>query len=303
MKVLVAGATGQLARALVDVARRPPIEILALGRPELDLETRQGEERIAAFAPEVIINAAAYTAVDAAEKEQDRAFAINRDGAAWLAGIAAQRRIPFIHVSTDYVFDGAKTSAYAEDDATAPLGVYGRSKLEGEQAVLRVHPRAIVCRTAWVYSPYGSNFVKTMLRLARERDELRVVDDQIGNPTSALDIAAALLAIAGQVCATRQRETGGIYHMTAAGDVTWCGFAREIMRLAGGEGGHRSVLVAPIATADYPTPARRPANSRLDCSKLQRAFGLHLPRWQESLAVTMKRLLDETAGTPTGINR
>lgn len=299
MKVLVAGATGQLAQALVAVALRPHVDLLALGRPELDLETRTGAERIADFAPDVIINAAAYTAVDAAEKEPARAFAINRDGAAWLAGIAAARGVPFVHVSTDYVFDGAKTSAYVEDDVTGPLGVYGRSKLEGEQAVLRAHPGAIVCRTAWVYSPYGNNFVKTMLRLARERDELRVVDDQIGNPTSAHDLAAKLLVVG--LSAQAKPDLAGIYHVAAQGETSWCGFAREIMRLAG-ERGHRSVPVVPITTADYPTPAKRPANSRLDCTKFVKAFG-GLPPWQHGLVVTINTLLHEKVDNAPGAGR
>lgn len=301
MKVLVAGATGQLARALVAVALRPHVDLLALGRPELDLETCSGAERIADFAPDVIINAAAYTAVDAAEKEAARAFAINRDGAAWLAGIAAARGVPFIHVSTDYVFDGAKTSAYVEDDVTEPLGVYGRSKLAGEQAVLRAHPEAIVCRTAWVYSAYGNNFVKTMLRLARERDELRVVDDQIGNPTSAHDLAAKLLGVGLSARAGSASGLAGIYHVTAQGETSWCGFAREIMRLAG-ERGHRSVPVVPITTADYPTPAKRPANSRLDCTKFVKAFG-GLPPWQHGLSVTINTLLHENANNGPGAGR
>jgi dTDP-4-dehydrorhamnose reductase len=299
MKVLVAGATGQLARALVAVALRPHVDLLALGRPELDLETRQGEARIADFAPDVIINAAAYTAVDAAEKEPERAFAINRDGAVWLAGIAARACIPFVHVSTDYVFDGAKSSAYVETDATGPLGVYGRSKLEGEQAVLHAHPGAIVCRTAWVYSPYGNNFVKTMLRLARERDVLRVVDDQIGNPTSAHDLAAKLLAIGLSGKATP--APAGIYHVAGQGETSWCGFAREIMRLAA-ESGHRSVPVQPITSADYPTAAKRPANSRLDCTKFERVFG-GLPPWQHSLAVTVKTLLHANTDKAPGTSR
>lgn len=299
MKVFVAGNAGQLARALIDLTLASRIELMALGRPELDLETKAGVERIEAFAPDVIINAAAYTAVDAAERDAAQAFAVNREGAAWLAGIAAERGVPFVHVSTDYVFDGAKTSAYVEDDETGPLGVYGRSKLEGEQAVLRAYPRAIVCRTAWVYSPYGNNFVKTMLRLARERDELRVVDDQVGNPTSAHDIAAALLVVAEKVYVDPAPSFNGVFHLTAQGETTWCGFAREIMRIAGALR-HRSVPVAPITTEDYPTPAKRPANSRLDCAKLQRAFGVRLPHWQESLSMTVSRLVAEANGKRAG---
>lgn len=289
MKVFVAGSSGQLARALVDRGAMANLTILNAGRPQLDLEGRQGADGIAAFAPDVIINAAAYTAVDAAEQNAAAAFAINRDGAAWLAGIAAKREIPFLHVSTDYVFDGKKRDAYTEDDPVAPQSAYGRSKQAGEDAVLAAHASALVLRTAWVFSPYGQNFVRTMLRLAGERDGLRVVNDQVGNPTSAHDMADALLTVARRA-ALDKNHPRGIYHMAASGDVTWFGFAQEIMRLAA-EHGHRAVPVAPITTADYPTPAKRPANSRLDCSKLARDFGLRLPCWKDSLAATMRTLL------------
>ena len=294
MKIFVAGSTGQLARALADRAATPDVEILNAGRPLFDLERREGADRIAAFAPDAIINAAAYTAVDAAEQDSARAFAINRDGAAWLAGVAAQREIPFLHVSTDYVFDGTKSDAYTEDDAVGPQSAYGRTKRAGEEAVLATYPSALVLRTAWVYSPYGQNFVKTMLRLAGERDALRVVNDQVGNPTSAHDIADASLAIARRVMQDGNHPRG-IYHVTATGDVTWFGFAQDIMRLAA-EHGQRAVPVAPITTADYPTPAKRPANSRLDCSKLARDFGLRLPYWKDSLAATMQALLADGQG-------
>lgn len=288
MRVFVAGSAGQVARALIDRAPKG-VQLLALGRPELDLERREGAHRIAEFAPDAIINAAAYTAVDAAESDSGRAFAINRDGAAWLAGLAAQRKIPFLHVSTDYVFDGARDGAYTEDDAPNPQTAYGRTKRAGEEAVLTTHPAALIFRTAWVYSPYGQNFVKTMLRLAAERESLRVVNDQVGNPTSAHDIAAALLDIAGRLV-RRDDHPRGIYHLAASGETTWFGFAEAIMRLAADLGG-RAIPVAPIATADYPTPAKRPANSRLDCSKLDRDFGLRMPDWRDSLAVAMQALL------------
>lgn len=301
MKIFVAGSAGQIARALADHAAASDVEILNLGRPQLDLERREGGEHIVAFAPDAIINAAAYTAVDAAEHDSARAFAVNRDGAAWLAGIAAQRKIPFLHVSTDYVFDGTKSCAYTEDDAVNPQSAYGRTKWAGEDAVLTTCPSALVLRTAWIFSPYGQNFVKTMLRLARERDALRVVNDQIGNPTSAHDVADALLAIA-----RRAKQGGdhphGIYHVTASGAVTWYGFAREIMRLAA-EHGQRAVPVEPITTADYPTPAKRPANSQLDCGKLARDFGLRLPCWKESLAATLQVLLAEPQAEPSRIRR
>lgn len=289
MKVLVAGSTGQLARALVDRAPAAGVEILALGRPDLDLESRRGAERIAAFAPDAIVNAAAYTAVDAAESDSARAFAVNRDGAAWLAGIAAQRKIPFLHVSTDFVFDGAKSSAYVEDDPPNPLNAYGRTKRAGEEAVLATCPQALIVRTAWVYSPYGQNFVKTMLRLAAEREVLRVVNDQAGNPTSAHDLANALLSMVLRLV-SNDDHPGGIYHMAGSGETTWFGFAEEIVRVAG-ELGHRVVPVMPITTSEFPTPATRPANSRLDCGKLRRDFGLQLPRWQDSTAAAVKALL------------
>lgn len=288
MRVFVAGSAGQVARALIDRAPKG-VQLLALGRPEFDIESREGAHRIAEFAPDAIINAAAYTAVDAAESDSGRAFAINRDGAAWLAGIAAQRKIPFLHVSTDYVFDGARDGAYTEDDAPNPQTAYGRTKRAGEEAVLTTHPAALIFRTAWVYSPYGQNFVKTMLRLAAERESLRVVNDQVGNPTSAHDIAAALLDIAARLVG-RDDHPRGIYHLAASGETTWYGFAEAIMRLAADLGG-RAIPVAPIATADYPTPAKRPANSRLDCSKLDRDFGLRMPDWRDSLAVAMQALL------------
>jgi dTDP-4-dehydrorhamnose reductase len=299
MKIFVAGSAGQLARALADRAAASDVEIVNLGRPGLDLERREGAEHIAAFAPDAIINAAAYTAVDAAEHDTARAFAVNRDGAAWLAGIAAHQQIPFLHVSTDYVFDGGKSGAYTEDDAVNPQTAYGRSKRAGEEAVLATCPQALILRTAWVFSPYGQNFVKTMLRLAGERDALRVVNDQIGNPTSAHDIADALLAIAGRAV-QHSGHPRGIYHVTASGAVSWCGFAQEIMRLAA-ERGQRAVPVEPITTADYPTPAKRPANSQLDCSKLASDFGLRLPCWKDSLAVTLQALLADLQARPSRI--
>lgn len=289
MKVFVAGSAGQVACALAGGAPASGMEILALGRPQLDLEHRAGAERIDAFGPDAIINAAAYTAVDAAETDVTRAFAVNRDGAAWLAGIAARRQIPFVHVSTDYVFGGDKPAAYTEDDPAGPQTAYGRSKRAGEEAVLATYPAALVVRTAWVYSAYGNNFVRTMLRLAAERDVLRVVNDQHGNPTSADDLAMALLEIARQA-ARQANQPRGIYHAVGAGDTTWFVFAQEIMRFAA-QLGARAVPVEPIASADYPTPAQRPRNARLACGKLKRDFNLQLPAWRDSLARTMNALL------------
>lgn len=279
--ILVAGNTGQLARAMAALAADARLPVVTIGRPELDLTDAGSIDRIvAARAPRAIVNAAAYTAVDRAESEAAAALAINRDGAAKLAGAAARLGVPFIHVSTDYVFDGTKAAAYREDDRASPLNVYGRSKREGEIAVLQAAPDAVVLRTSWVYSPYGQNFVKTMLRLAATRDHVRVVDDQRGAPTSAADIAGAIVKIVGQV--ERNGPFGGIYHLTAAGETTWYGFAAAIFASWARRGGKVPALTA-IKTKDYPTPAARPANSLLDCSKAALAFGVRLRPWQQAL--------------------
>ena len=285
--ILVAGKNGQLARCLADVGAQRAVPIFSAGRPEFDLEDPNSIERVlTAVLPAAIINAAAYTAVDKAESEPQRAFAVNRDGAGQLAATARRFRIPFIHVSTDYVFDGRKSAPYCEDDAPSPLGMYGRSKLEGETAVMNRNPNALVFRSSWVYSPYGTNFVKTMLRLADTHDLVRVVDDQVGAPTAASDLASAILDAVAQVVEKKIRIEPGIYHVTAAGETTWFGFANAIF--AGWrERGHRVPKLEAITTADYPTPVRRPANSRLDCAKFQHTFGICLPLWSTSLGACL----------------
>jgi dTDP-4-dehydrorhamnose reductase len=242
------------------------------------------------FHPDVIINSAAYTAVDKAESEQEAAFALNRTGAGLLAEEAAKRGAAIIHISTDYVFDGRKSVPYVETDAVAPQNIYGQSKLQGEQAVRQMNPEHVIARTAWVYSATGSNFVKTMLRLAGERDSLRVVDDQIGNPTYAPHLAQALLEIARKVRHAPRDDQWGTYHLAGLGDVSWCGFAREVFRVSAELGGP-SASVTPISTADYPTPAARPKNSRLDCSKAKQMFGVALPDWREGVRECVTRLL------------
>jgi dTDP-4-dehydrorhamnose reductase len=292
--ILVAGKTGQLARCLAQEARRRGSALVALGRPELDLSQPElVAPMVAAGAPRAIVNAAAYTAVDKAESEPALAMAVNRDSAGALAAAAAQLGVPFIHVSTDYVFDGRKDAPYREEDAPCPLGAYGRSKLEGEAAVRAACPAAVILRTSWVYSPFGQNFLTTMLRLAATREKVQVVDDQHGAPTAAPDLAAAILDLSERLTARRMDDTGGIYHLAGAGETTWYGFAATIF--AGwARRGHRVPVLAPITTAQYPTLARRPANSRLDCSKIARVFGLRLPPWQNSL----ERCLDELASAP-----
>ena len=289
--ILVAGKTGQLARCLVEDARSRGTPLVALGRPDLDLARPEALARaVAAHAPRAIVNAAAYTAVDKAEAEPALAMAVNRDGAGALAAAAARLGVPFIHVSTDYVFDGRKDAPYVEEDVPSPLGTYGRSKLEGEAAVAGAYPAGVILRTSWVYSPFGQNFVTTMLRLAATREKIGVVDDQHGAPTAASDLADAILDLIDRLAAARDRDTGGIYHLAAEGETTWYGFAGAIF--AGWtRRGRRVPALEAITTAQYPTAARRPANSRLDCSKIARVFGLRLPPWRSSL----ERCLDELA--------
>ena len=285
--ILIAGRTGQVARALLDLAVEYNVPLVAVGRPQLDLADPASIERVAtSIAPRAIVNAAAYTAVDRAEAEPALAFAVNRDGAAQLAAAAARLRIPFVHMSTDYVFDGQKVSPYLEDDPLAPLSVYGQSKLAGEQAVREIYPGSLVLRTSWVYSSCGHNFVRTMLHLAATRDVVRVIDDQHGAPTAASDLARAILNILTSPAA---REAAGLYHVTAAGETTWHGFAAAIF--AGwARRGHRVPALAATTTAEYPLPARRPMNSRLDCSKIERTLGVRLPRWEASLEACLDQI-------------
>ena len=289
MRLVVTGRNGQVAAALLEAAAgSPAIEVVALGRPDLDLEQPETVGRaIAAAKPAIIVNSAAYTAVDKAEAEAERAFAVNRDGAAAAARAAQELGVPFIQLSTDYVYPGDKPEPYEEDDATGPLGVYGASKLAGEIAVMAQHPRALILRTSWVYSPYGANFVKTMLRVGRDREVVRVVDDQQGNPTSAIDIAAAILRIAPGLSAS---SPGGTYHLCGTGSTTWCGLARRIFRTSAGLGGP-SPRVEAISTADYPTPARRPANSRMNMDLFHARFGFQPRPWQDAVDETVRRLV------------
>jgi dTDP-4-dehydrorhamnose reductase len=291
-RYLVTGVKGQLVQSLVERAiGQTAIEIVTLGRPELDLARPEKiGGAVAAAGPDLIISAAAYTAVDRAESDEAAAFAVNADGPAALAEAAAQLHIPIIQISTDYVFDGSKTAPYVETDPVAPLGVYGLSKLRGEEAVAAANPNHAILRTAWVYSPFASNFLKTMLNVAKSRDDLNVVDDQIGNPTSAFDIADAVFSIAQNLLRSPDPSLRGIFHLTAQGEATWADFATEIFRLAAEQGG-QSARVARIPSSAYPTPARRPMNSRLDCSKLRTNHKVSLPDWRLSTADVVTRLI------------
>jgi dTDP-4-dehydrorhamnose reductase len=293
MRLLIAGWQGQIARGLVEAAPAcPDVRACAVGRAALDIcEARSIERALSQIEPTVVINSAAYTAVDKAETDKERAFALNRDGARMLAEAAARRGIPIIHISTDYVFDGSKGSPYAEDDTPAPATVFGRSKLEGEAAVSAANPKHVILRTAWIYSPSGRNFVKSMLEQAAGRDRVRVVDDQRGSPTYAPHLVAAILDVARQLSGRKGADgPWGIYNAAGSGTTTWRGFAEEVFRRSVAFGGP-SAEVEPIRSADYPTPAQRPANSQLDCAKLERTFGLRLPAWQEGVAECVERLV------------
>lgn len=296
MRILVTGRDGQVVRSLCERAAGGPFEIVPVGRPELDL-SRPADEIISAVAahkPSLIVSAAAYTRVDQAEDEADLAFAVNAMGPRALAEAARRLDVPLIHLSTDYVFNGSKPSPYVETDATDPKGVYGASKLQGEEAVLSTLLDSAVVRTAWVYSPFGANFVKTMLRLAGERDEIGVVGDQWGNPTSALDISDGILAVAQKLVEDPDPKLRGVFHMTGAGEASWAEFALAVFE-ASAEAGGPVARVKPIRTRDYPTPARRPSNSRLDSSKLAATHGVRLPHWRQSVTQVVNRLVREGA--------
>lgn len=281
MRILVTGRNGQVTQSL-QALTGPDVEIVALGRPEFDLADPSTIARAVEEArPDIVVSAAAYTAVDKAESEEDAARAVNAIGPGLLARAAAGVGAPVIHLSTDYVFAGDLDRPYREDDATGPQGAYGRTKLAGEEAVLAAQPNAAILRTAWVYSPYGANFLKTMLRLAGDRDELRVVADQHGTPTYAPDIADGILAVARAAMADRGKWRG-VFHMVATGETDWAGFAEEIFAQSKMRGGP-SANVVRIGTADYPTPAKRPANSRLSTQKFETAFGTALPDWQDGV--------------------
>ena len=245
---------------------------------------------ICAFHPDLVINAAAYTAVDAAEDNAAQAYKINRDGARHLAAAARAIAVPLIHISTDYVYDGTKPTPYVETDSTNPLGIYGQSKLAGESAVAAEMSDLVIVRTSWVFSADGSNFVKTILHLADKREVIDVVDDQWGAPTFASDLATAIARIGESLLAANDRSAlVGIYHATASGETTWYGLARTIMEYSGARGGP-SCRLRPITTSQFATRARRPANSRLDGSKMARVFGIRLPSWQTSLAHCLDQL-------------
>ncbi|UDF03373.1 dTDP-4-dehydrorhamnose reductase [Asticcacaulis sp. AND118] len=296
MRIVVTGREGQVDTSLQVLGEAMGIEVIRVGLPEVDLsapETLAGPIRAAK--PDVIISSAAYTAVDKAESEASLAQAINGDAPGELARIAADLNIPILHLSTDYVFAGGKEGVYEESDVPAPVSVYGRTKLSGELQIATATPNHVIVRTAWVYSPYGNNFVKTMLRLGESRDEINVVADQRGCPTYAPEIARALLIVAQRVVTDADPALRGVFHLTGQGETTWAGFAEAVFDGSVRRGG-KAVKVNPIPTEAYPTPAKRPANSRLSGEKLAKIYDLRLDPWHVSLEDCLARLL----GAPVG---
>lgn len=295
MHLLVIGKSGQLAtginRACSD---RSDLTLDQIGRPDLDLERCQDiAGMVAKMRPDVVINAAAYTAVDAAEDEPDTAMRINAYAAGQIARGASMADAPIIHVSTDYVFDGKKSIPYQETDKTAPIGIYGQSKLEGEQRVAEANPCHVITRTSWVYSPYGDNFVRSMLRLGAIRNELGIVADQIGSPTSADDLATALLTVVHRLKENPDETCFGVTHVCGTGIASWYDLAKATFRAASRHG-YSPPIVRPITTAEFPTPAKRPANSRLDTGRLRDVFNAELPDWPSSVSRDIERLISTT---------
>lgn len=291
MRFLLLGATGQVGEEFRALALPKDVEIIAPSRAALDLEDPDAIARIIAAEPwSAVVNAAAYTDVDRAESEVSVAFAVNAEAPSRLAAETGRRGIPLLHISTDYVFDGRKGSPYVEQDEVGPLNAYGRSKLAGERVVRAANSRHVILRTSWVYSPYRKNFVKTILRLAAERDRLTIVADQRGCPTAACDIAKACLDVALRCASEPERAPYGLYHFAGVGDASWFEFASAIIEMAANRL-ERFPQIVPIRTSDYPTPAVRAADTRLDCAAVGCEFGVKLRPWRQALEDTIDRLL------------
>jgi len=293
MKVLITGANGQLGRELIRQSWEVNFKFQSVNHQELDI-TNEGQvnQMLTHACPSVVINAAAYTDVDKAEKESDIAYAVNKNGPAYLARYCADHGLTLIHISTDYVFDGTKGRPYHENDPIAPLGVYGQSKAQGEAVIRSTLKNHIILRTSWLYGVYRNNFVKTILKHSQERTNLRVVADQFGSPTSASDLAKALLTIVKKIAAGEKFDWG-TYHYCGKGITTWHGLAEKIIQITKSDGTLQVKQVTPITTAEWPTPTKRPPYSVLDCSHLKSQFGIALKPWQESLKHTIDRLLSQ----------
>jgi dTDP-4-dehydrorhamnose reductase len=297
MRILLTGVHGQLGTDLLP-ALRPLGDVVAVGRADADLASESAVRALVrSVRPNVIVNPAAYTAVNDAESHSELAYVINAAAPSTLAEEASTAGAMLVHYSTDYVFDGAKQGAYTEADEPAPLNVYGASKLAGERAIASVGGRYLVLRTSWVYGPNGNNFLLTIRRLAREREELRIVDDQIGAPTSSMQLAHATARLVQQWAAVPQSEfPSGVYHTTAGGSVSWCGFARAIVEARREAEQFRLKQIVAISSDDYPTPARRPRNSVLSNDKFERIFGFRLDSWQRGLAEVVEEIRRRGAG-------
>lgn len=290
MKILVIGASGQLGWEVLRQAENFGFDVMGVNSSQLDITNpSQVENSIINYRPSLVINAAAYTHVDRAESEETLAFAVNRDGPANLAKSCVKTDTPLIHISTDFVFDGKKKSPYNEKDPVSPLGIYGRSKEEGEQKVRSHLSQHIILRTSWLYGVHGHNFVKTMLKLGMEKEILTVVADQYGSPTAAADLALAVLVI-GKHIQNGAEIKWGTYHYCGQGIVTWYGFAEAIFKFARPYGSIKLICVEPITTDQYPIQATRPVFSALDCSLIQKHFGIKPKPWLESLKITIKQL-------------
>jgi dTDP-4-dehydrorhamnose reductase len=293
IRMVVTGREGQVARALAErCAERGDIKLIHAARPDFDMSKPEGlAEKIAELAPDIVVNAAAYTAVDQAESEPDLAMTINATAAGEVARGARLAGAPIIQISTDYVFDGTLDRPYRETDPVSPLGVYGRTKLAGEQAVAEANPDHIILRTSWVYSPFGKNFVKTMLRLAETKEEIGVVSDQIGNPTSAFVIADGILTVAYCLTKGGAGQVSGIYHFAGADSASWFEFAKGIFDIVG-QCGVKKPKIIRINTRDYPTPAKRPANSQLNTGLFVSVFAFQPNGWRSSIAATIFSIYD-----------
>lgn len=281
-KILVTGSNGQLGKELRKLASAwPQYEFIFLGREDLPIHHfEMVRQYFSVYHPAFLVNCAAYTAVDRAEQEKDLAMQVNGEAVGVLAAVCKENNCRFIHISTDYVFDGTARTPYREDAATSPQSVYGASKLEGERQALQLNRESVIIRTSWVYSEFGKNFVRTMIRLMQERDQLNVVNDQVGSPTYAADLAEAIL----QIIAAPEWKPG-IYHYSNEGIISWYEFAVAIREMTGAE-----CRVNPITTAEYPTDAKRPAYSVLDKSKIRQAYPVKIKDWKVSLAVCLANL-------------
>lgn len=292
MKILITGAKGQLGQELIIQSQKIDFEIIATHHTELDItKPAQIEHHMVAYQPGLVINTAAYTAVDAAESNPDRAFRVNRDGPANLAAACVELGIPLIQISTDYVFDGRKKKPYIESDRVAPLGVYGQSKAKGEEKIRSLLSAHIILRTSWLYGVFGRNFVKTMLQLGAENKVIKVVNDQFGSPTSAQDLAQTVMALALRI-RKNSSMNWGTYHFCGQGVTSWHQFAVKIFDFAHPHHPAERPLVKPVPTDPYRAQAKRPSYSALNCSLIKKKFSIHPKPWQKSLEITINRIID-----------